>query len=134
MSGFNTTPNSASIKLAANRFMRWAVADPELTAMWLSADATKAKQPCFSCGSPDHLAPYCPLKVSVIAPGLRCPTCNHLGHTACDCPLLLREPATRTTSHPLISQSTNEDDNICRVYNKRAFYFEAQSGHTCTYV
>jgi hypothetical protein len=39
-----------------------------LHATWLSADATKAKQPSFSCGSPDHLAPHCPLKAQVAAP------------------------------------------------------------------
>ena len=119
------------LKLAANRSMRWLAADPELTTMWLSADATKAKQSCFLCGSPDHLAPYCPLKASVTAPGLHCPTCNHLSNTARDCPLLLRESATCTTSHHLINQSTDDDDNICRVYNKRAFCFR---GAKCPYL
>ena len=96
------------LKLAADKFMRWSAADPELTATWLSADATKAKQPCFSCGSPDHLAPHCPLKVQVAAPGLRCPICNHVGHTARDCSLLPRENVSNVASQPSVSQPTND--------------------------
>ena len=118
------------LKLAADKFMRWSAADPELTATWLSADATKAKQPCFSCGSPDHLAPHCPLKAQVAAPGLRCPICNHVGHTARDCSLLPRENVSNVASQPSVSQPTN-DDNICRVYNKRAFCFR---GAKCPYL
>ena len=111
--------------------MQWSAADLELTATWLSADATKAKQPHFSCGSPDHLAPHCPLKASVAAPGRRCPICNHLGHTTCDCPLLSQDSATRTTSQPLVSPPSYDDDNICRVYNKRTFCFR---GAKCPYM
>ena len=119
-----------SLKLAADRFMQWSAADPKLTATWLSADATKAKQPCFSCGSPDHLAPHCPPKASVAEPGLRCPVCNHVGHTARDCSLLSWESVSYTTSQPSISH-TNDDDNICCVYNKRAFCFR---GAKCPYL
>ena len=108
------------LKLAADRFMQWSAADPELTAIWLSTDATKAKQPCFSCGSPDHLAPHCPLKA---APGLGCPVCNHVGHTARDHSVLSRESVSHTTSQPSTSRTTNDDDNICHMYNKRVSCF-----------
>ena len=102
--------------------------------MWLSADATKAKQPCFSCGSPDHLAPYCPLKASVTAPGLCCPTCNHLGHTACDCPLLLREPTTHTTTTPSSVNLPMRMTISVVCTTKELSVLVAQSVHTCTYV
>ena len=97
--------------------MCWSAADPELTATWLSANATKAKQPCFSCGSPDHLAPHCLLKAQVAVPGLHCPVCNHVGHTTRDCSLLPQENVSNAASQPSVSQLTN-DDNVCRVYNK----------------
>ena len=121
------------LRLAANRSMQWLVADPELTATWLSADATKAKQPCFSCGSPDHLAPHFPLKASVAGPGLHCPICNHLGHTARDCPLLHRSlphipRANPLSVHPLMTTT------ISVVYTtKEPFVFRVQSVHTCTH-
>ena len=123
------------LKLAANQSMRWSVADPELTATWLSADATKAKLPCFSCSNPDHLAPNCPLKASVSVPGLRCPVCNHLGHTARDCSLLSHESTSRVTNQPPVTQATTDEDNICRVYNKRGFCFRSPRcpySHICS--
>ena len=97
----------------------------------LRLTATKAKQPCFSCDSPDHLAHHCPLKPSVTAPGLHCPICNHLCHTARDCSLLSHEHTSHMTTQPHASQATTNDDNICRVYNKRAFCFR---GAKCPYL
>ena len=118
------------LKIAANHSMRRSVTDPELTAIWLSADATKAKQPCFSCGSSDHLAPHCPLKASVPAPGLCYTVYNNFGHSAHDCTLLLCESVPRTTTQPHTNHSKANDDNICRIYNKRAFCLQgANSQH-----
>ena len=79
------------LKLATNSSLRWSFTDPELIATWLSADAAKIKQTCFTCGSPDHFVPDCPLKPSASTSGLHCPICNHVGHTACECSLLSRE-------------------------------------------
>ena len=88
--------------------------------MWLSAEA---KQPHFSCGSLDHPPPYCPLKSSVAAPGLRCPVCNHIGHTARDYSLLSRKSMSYHINQPHVTRPATEGDNVCPVYNKRMFCF-----------
>ena len=123
------------LKLAANRSLRWSTTDPELIVTWLSADATKVKQLCFTCGSPDHFAPNCPLKPPSSAPGLRCPVCNHVGHTARECSLLSREGQSTSGSHSYAQQSTPDDDKSCRVYNRRGFCFRGPRcpySHTCS--
>ena len=122
------------LKLAANPEMQWSKTDPELTAAWLTADATKARTPCFLCGSPNHLASSCPLKPSVGAPSLRCPVCNKVGHTARECSLLTREPKAPETQ-PTERQVTPVDDNFCQVYNKRGFCLRGtrcQYPHACS--
>ena len=118
------------LKLAANPTMRWSVSDPELIATWLSADATKIKQPCFTCGSPDHFAPNCPLKAPSTAPGLRCPVCNKVGHSARECSMLSRDFRSQPRSQASSHQGAPDDDKYCRVFNKRGFCFR---GPRCPY-
>jgi hypothetical protein len=115
------------LKIASNPGMSWATADTELVASWLTADATRQKLACFSCGSPDHLSNDCPLKPAVRAPGICCPVCNTLGHTARDCPLM----APRSTAKP----AKAEDDKYCHLYNKRGTCFRGPKCpylHTCS--
>ena len=70
------------LNLAANvnPSMHWSVSDPDLIATWLSADAIKIKQPCFTCGSPDHFATNCPFKATVQS---RCGCLPHLLSEVC---------------------------------------------------
>ena len=118
------------LKLAANPSMRWSISDPELIATWLSADATKIKQPCFTCGSPDHFATNCPLKPLSTAPGLRCPVCNKVGHTARECPMLSHNTVSQPRSGTALQRGALDDDRYCRVYNKCGFCFR---GSRCPY-
>ena len=118
------------LKLAANPSLCWTATDPELTATWLSADAAKIKQLCYTCGSPDHFAPNCPLKPSASDPGLRCPVCNHVDHTARECSLLVRNGQSSSGSHTNVQHGALDDDKICRAYNKRGFCFR---GARCPY-
>ena len=76
--GFNATHTSTY-----NLSVQWSVTYYELTATLFSADATKAKQPCFTFGSRDH-APSHSLPLQTIS---RCswPSLSHLGHTVCGC-------------------------------------------------
>ncbi len=50
------------LKIAVNPAMTWDQVDHSLIATWLSADATRTKRSCFSCGNPSHLAPDCPFR------------------------------------------------------------------------
>ena len=108
------------LKLASNPGMKWSDTDPELIATWLSADASKSKPVCYTCGSPEHMSTDCPLKTSQKAPGLRCPVCNMLGHTAQHCPQL-------THNKP----DGGKTEEFCRLWNKRGSCFR---GSKCQYV
>ena len=111
------------LKLAANSSLHWSFTDPELIAIWLSADVAKIKQTCFTCGSPDHFVPDCPLKPSASTSGLCCPVCNHVGHTTCECSLLSHEGQHSSGSRTISQVGTLDDDKICRAYNKHGFCF-----------
>ena len=77
------------LKLAANPSGLWSTMDTELVATWLSADATKSKKACFSCGSSAHFAPDCPFRYSGASDSSqRCAVCKKWGHIARSCPLL----------------------------------------------
>ena len=129
------------LKLTANRSDSWAAADPELTATWLSADATKPKTQCFSCGNPDHMAAACPFKSTTSAPGIRCPVCDTIGHTARDCPQLFRAPANTANAAPNTNpradatRSASNDNAHCRIFNQRGFCYRGTRcpyPHTCS--
>ena len=109
------------LKLASTKSMQWSVADPELIATWLSADATQKKSLCFTCGSPEHLAGDCPQKVQAPNLGLRCPVCNSNTHVARDCPQL------PTTFRGVTRQTTE----TCRLFNKKGSCFR---GIKCPYL
>ena len=128
--GSRPTPGSIPIppQTAANRSTQWSAVDPQLSATWLSTDSTKAKQPCFSYCSPDHLAPHSSFKSSVAAHAAPYATSQPhfpwlsptlLPHLPQPNPLSLHPPMTTT---------------ISVVYATRELYvFGVQSVHTCTY-
>lgn len=107
------------LKIASNPNMSWSTADSELVATWLSADATKRTTVCYSCGSPDHMSPDCPIRASTKLPGSHCPICNTPGHTARECP---QQAADRqSTPYP-----RHDEDKYCRLYNRRGSCFRGQ--------
>ena len=91
-----------------------------LVATWLSADATKKKSTCFSCGSPDHMSADCLLRASssIKHSASPCPVCNSPGHTARDCRQLAVVKHGKTGS---------KDDKYCRLYTAEVLVFVAPS-------
>ena len=77
------------LKKAAHRSISWATVDTELVATWLSADATKLKKGCFSCGEASHMAADCPFRLSQQG---CCTVCRDRGHNARSCPHLSHQP------------------------------------------
>ena len=111
------------LKLTSNPHACWSSTDPEFVATWLSADATKKKSTCFSCGSPDHMSADCPLRASssIKHSASPCPVCNSPGHTAHDCPQLAVDKHGKTSS---------KDDKYCHLCNRRGICFR---GSKCPY-
>ena len=126
-------------KIASDPSMSWSIPDSELTATWLSADAIKQKQACFTCGSPQHMATNRPLRAPTKSAGIRCSICNTVGHAAHDCvtmtlPAPSKAPAinaANTTSHTTDSTHVDTDaDRICKIYNRKGNCFR---GARCPY-
>ena len=111
------------MKLASDPKLSWSVADPELIASWLSAEATKPKRACFTCGSPDHFSTDCPSRATASTPQLRCPVCNTIGHVARQCPSLT--PTHKTfrpssdLSRPPPVTGLKPPAEICDMFNRR---------------
>ena len=105
--------------------MSWSTANPELTAMWLSA-----KINCYLCGSPDHLAPVCPTNTAGKSAGPRCPVCNGDGHTARSCPMLASTSHKQQKLPPPGDHKTISDNKICRIFNQKGSCFR---GTRCPY-
>ena len=76
---------------------------------WLSADATKVKQPSLLHYWETVLTILFPIAPSAV-PGLRCPIYNRAGHTARECTMLLRDDTHSHHQSLLATQPGTSDD------------------------
>ena len=110
------------LKLASNPSVKLSDVDTELVATWLSADATREKPACFTCGNPEHMDADCPCKASGTdsIPVLSCPVCSVAGHTVRKCPKL-SQPV------PPLAEAHSAGDEFCHIYSRCGNCFVAHA-------